>query len=198
MFNTDGYSLSDVAAISNKGENNSWWVIILFLIIVMGWGGNGYGANGAATTDDIQNQFNFAALERQNNETVAAVRQASYDVTGAVKDMGYMNSNTIRDVESMVQGNGYELSKGFCNLAQNIDSVKYDNAINTRELLASNNEQTQKILDANSTNRIADMQNQINQLQLQSALCGVMRYPQAVTYSAGFAPFYGAPPANFG
>ena len=199
MFNTEGYSLSDIAAATGEmgAGGNSWW-IILFLILVMS---GGYGWNGAnkqaATTDDVQNQFNFAALERQNNETVAAVRQASYDVTGAVKDMGYMNNNTIRDVESMVQANGYELGKGFCGVNQNIDSVRYDNAINTRDLLASNCEQTQKILDAINGNRIADMQNQINALQLQAAMAGVMRYPQATTYTAGPAPFYGTPGAAF-
>lgn len=207
MFNSaNGYSLSDIAAASGNegfgGQGGAWWIIILFLFCFMGGAGNGFWGNNnrnAATTEDVQNQFNFAALERQNNETVAAVRQASYDVTGAVKDMGYMNGNQIRDVESMVQANGYELSKGFCGLNQNIDSIRYDNALNTKELLASNCAQTQKILDAINGNRIADMQNQINALQLQSALCGVMRYPTATTYSAGYAPmYYGNPGCGCG
>lgn len=197
MFN-EGYSLADVAAATNGdgfGGNGAWWIIILFLFCFMGGAGNGMWGNNrqAATTDDVQNQFNFAALERQNNETVAAVRQASYDVTGAVKDMGYMNNNGIRDVESMVQQNGYNASQCCCETNRNIDSVRYDASLNTQALLASNAEQTQKILDAISTNRIADMQNQINALQLQSALCGVMRYPQATTYTAGYAPYIGTP-----
>lgn len=50
---------------------------------------------------------------------------------------------------------------------------------------------TQKILDAICGNRMADMQNQINQLQLQAALCGVVRYPNAITYNAGTSPFFG-------
>ena len=195
MLTNEGYSLSDIAAV-NSGDgfgNNSgaWWIVILFLFAFMG---GGFGNNKqAATTDDVQNQFNFAALERQNNETVAAVNQAAYDVTGAVKDMGYMNSNTIRDVESMVQANGYELSKGFCNMSQAIDSVKYDSLINTQNIMKNDCDNTQKILDAINGNRIADMQNQINQLQLQAALSGVMRYPSATTYTAGPAPMYGNP-----
>ena len=157
----NGYSLADVAAATKNnddwGNSGSWWIIILFLFAFMngGWNGNNYGQ--AATTDDVQNQFNFAALERQNNETVAAVRQAAYDVTGAVKDMGYMNSNSIRDVESMVQANGYELSKGFCGLQGAIDNTKYDALINTQNIMKNDCENTQKILDAISTNRIADM-----------------------------------------
>jgi hypothetical protein len=50
---------------------------------------------------------------------------------------------------------------------------------------------TQKILDVITSNRMAEMQNQINYLQMQSALCGVVRYPLSTTYSAGFAPMYG-------
>lgn len=192
MFENNGISLSDIAAVANKdefgGTGGCWWIIILFLFFMNG--GYGYGANNrAASTEDVQNQFNFAALERQNNETVAAVRQASYDVTGAVKDMAYMNNNTIRDVESMVQSNGYELSKGFCNMAQAIDGVKYDALLNTQNIMQNDCQNTQKILDAINGNRIADMQNQINQLQLQAALCGVMRYPNATTYTAGPAPY---------
>lgn len=53
------------------------------------------------------------------------------------------------------------------------------------------NSQTQKILDAINGNRMADMQNQINQLQLQSAMCGVVRYPTTYAYNAGQSPFCG-------
>ena len=50
MFNgTNGYSLSDIAAVSGNnndgfgGGNCSWWIIILFLFAFCGWGGYGYG-----------------------------------------------------------------------------------------------------------------------------------------------------------
>lgn len=45
-------------------------------------------------------------------------------------------------------------------------------------------EQTQKVLDTITGNRMADMQNQINQLQLSQAMCGVVRYPNTFTYNA--------------
>jgi hypothetical protein len=35
------------------------------------------------------------------------------------------------------------------------------------------------------------MQNQINALQIQNALCGVVKYPMATTYGAGYNPFFG-------
>lgn len=200
MFN-EGYSLADLAAATNNdgfGANNgAWWIIILFLFCFMGggngfFGNRGYGCDGKpATTDEVQNQFNFAALERQNNEINAAVKESAYDVTGAVKDIGYMNSSAIRDVGALVAQNGYQMSQCCCETNRNIDSVKYDALLNTQNIMQNNCQNTQKILDAITCNRMADMQNQINQLQLQSALCGVMRYPMATTYTAGFAPYIG-------
>lgn len=45
--------------------------------------------------------------------------------------------------------------------------------------------------DTITGNRMADMQNQINQLQLSQALCGVVRYPNTFAYNAGPSPFCG-------
>lgn len=222
MFN-NGYSLADVAAATGNngawgGDGASWWIIILFLFCFMGGGGNGlWGNNGrAVTANEVQNDFNFASLERQNQGIIDNIHQAAYDVTGAVKDGNAFNqsmmkdiaydingelkdnawgiTSAVRDVKDVVQANNYEIGKGFAATNANIDSIRYDNAMNTKELLASNCAQTQKILDVLAGNRMADMQNQINALQLQSALCGVVRYPQATTYTAGYAPFYGPGP----
>ena len=63
--------------------------------------------------------------------------------------------------------------------------------MNTAAINANTTAQTQKILDAICGNRIADMQNQINHLQLQAALCGVVRYPTAITFNGGASPFCG-------
>ena len=54
-------------------------------------------------------------------------------------------------------------------------------------IVASN----QKVLDALTTNRIDEMQNRINQLELQNALAGVVRYPNGFMYNAGTNPFCG-------
>ena len=78
-----------------------------------------------------------------------------------------------------------------CNTLRAIDGVNFANAQNTAAINANTTAQTQKILDAISTNRMADMQNQINQLQLQNAVAGVVRYPSASTYYAGNNPFCG-------
>lgn len=65
------------------------------------------------------------------------------------------------------------------------DSLQFVNGKN-----ANTTAQIQKVLDTIATNRMAEMQNQINQLQLQSAMCGVVRYPNATTYNAGCNPYF--------
>ena len=186
---TDGLSISDAMSIARDndgafGGNGAW---VFFLFFLLAWGGNGIWGNNerrqAATTDDIQNQFNFAALERQNNEIVAAVKDAAYNVNNETKDNFFNLGQAVRDVKDVVQANNYEINSSACAINRNIDSVRYDAAMNTKELLASNCDQTQKILDVLAGNRMADMQNQINSLQLQAALSGVVRYPQAYTYN---------------
>ena len=205
MFNTNtnGYSLADVAAATGNGwgnGNNEWWILILFLFFFMG--GNGFNGRQTVTTDDMQNQFNFASLERQNNEITANSRQVAYDLSNDIAQLGLalntavrdawsgLNEN-IRDSQSLIQGLGSTVEQCCCSTNRNIDSVRYDAALNTRDIMKNDCDNTQKILDAISGNRIADMQSQINQLQLQSALCGVVKYPMSATYNAGYAPFYG-------
>jgi hypothetical protein len=72
-----------------------------------------------------------------------------------------------------------------------LDSVKFENAQNTAAINANTTAQTQKILDAITGNRMADMQNQINQLQLANQMLGVVKYPMASTYTSGANPFCG-------
>ena len=66
--------------------------------------------------------------------------------------------------------------------------MNYNGAINTAAINANTTAQTQKILDAIAGNRMADMQNQINQLQLQNAMAGVLRFPSAWTFAGGQFP----------
>ena len=71
MFNnSNGYSLSDIAAATSGGmdgfgNNSAWWIIVLFLFAFGGWGGNGWGNNTpASTTVDVS-----AALDANTIKT---------------------------------------------------------------------------------------------------------------------------------
>jgi hypothetical protein len=73
-------------------------------------------------------------------------------------------------------------------IAQN----RYDAALNTAAINANTTAQVQKVLDTIQGNRIDELQNKVNQLELMNATANVVRYPSASTYYAGNNPFCGS------
>lgn len=110
---------------------------------------------------------------------------------GAVKDGNYNILGEIRDLQAATASGFARQQECCCNILRGIDSVNYNGAINTAAINATTTAQTQKILDAIAGNRMADMQNQINQLQLQAALCGV---PRTSPYGYGIVPQWAPQP----
>lgn len=189
----ENYSLADVAAATGKndgvfgGSGGGMWIFALLILVLLGGGGGFFGGRGdrAATVGDVQRSTDFAALERQNNEIVAAVRQGVYDTTGAIKDGNYNILGEIRDIQNETNSGFAAMQKCCCDTLRAIDSVNYNGAINTAAINANTTASMQKILDAITGNRFADMQNRINQLELQSALCGI---PRISNYAYGVVP----------
>ena len=182
------------------GGNSFVWAFLIFALLGFGGFGNGFGNRGMpmqadngnlATKDDLANQFNFSALERQNNEIVAEVKNGTNETVSAVKDASYSNLMETRDVQASVASGFANMQKCCCETQRSIDSVNYNGAINTAAINANTVAQTQKVLDAISQNKFEAMQGRINQLELQSAMCGVVRYPNAMTFNAGNSPFCG-------
>ena len=106
--------------------------------------------------------------------------------------MGLQNGICNMGYESLRNFNGLQsqLAECCCTTQRAIDGVNYNGAINTAAINANTTAQTQKILDAMAQNKIESLQAQVNQLQLQSAMCGVIRYPNATTFSAGMNPYF--------
>ena len=188
---TEGLSPADIAAVQGGGfggfGNEGLWLFAI--LALMGGGFGNWGTRGTgdrnATVGDVQRATDFAALERQNNETVAAVRQAAYDNQAAVKDGNYNILGELRDLQAATAEGFAHQQECCCNILRGIDSVNYNGALNTASINANTTAQTQKILDAIAGNRMADMQNQINQLQLQAELCGI---PRTTPYGYGIVP----------
>lgn len=61
--------------------------------------------------------------------------------------------------------------------------------MNTAAINANTTAGIQKILDQMCADRAAQQSARIQQLELNQALAGVVRYPLAMTYTAGFSPF---------
>ena len=85
MFNSNGYSLADIAAAtggnrSNDGfGDNGWWIILLFLFTGGRWGGNwggsGSGNGGSTVREEIAYGFDMNGLEN----SVRGVQQGLCD-----------------------------------------------------------------------------------------------------------------------
>ena len=203
------------------GADGGWGGLIwLFAIIAMfngGWGGFGGGRGGYqpqyATQDFVQNGLNFNDLQSQNRDimsaitsgtaqTVAAAKEAEYESIAVAKDIqgtiisqiGDVRTNQMQLLANQNQcccDTRMALQDGFNGVNAGIAQARYENAMNTASINDTTNAGVQKIIDAITGNRMADMQNQINQLQLQNALNGVVRYPNGWTYNAGNNPFCG-------
>ena len=200
----DNLSPSDVALLN--GKNDGWadssfmWICALLILANGGlWGNNGYQPQ-YATQDFVQNGFNFNDLQSQNrdilnaissgtSQAVATTNQAKYDNINVAKDIQQALSAQISDVKVMEQQALANQTECCCNTLRAIDGVNYNQALNTAAINANTTAGIQKVLDAIAGNRMADMQNQINELQLQNAVAGVVRYPNASTYYAGNNPF---------
>lgn len=198
-------SAADVALLNRDGDGfaNGWGGMIwLFAILALfGGGGFGFGGNGNsnALQADMQRGFDnqntmaqtrdiLAAVTNGTAQTIAASTQNAANAINAIKDG---NASLIREfgnVETALTAMGGQNQECCCNILRAVDGVNYNGAINTASINANTTAQVQKILDAIAGNRMADMQNQINALQLQSAMAGVLRYPTSWTYSAGVFP----------
>lgn len=178
------------------GGNSMMWIFALLILAgggFNGWGGNGFanaiGYENLATQAQVDRGFDTQNMMANQRETLAAVNQTFHDTLAATQSL---YNETSRDIAALGVGQANLLAKQnecCCSTLRAIDGVNYNNAMNTAAINENTTAQVQKILDAITGNRMADMQNQINQLQLQQAVAGVVRYPAATTYTSGSNPF---------
>ena len=213
MAENSGLSLGDVAALSNGGfgglGGDLSGLIYLAVIFAMFGGGFGFGgfgngagaavATGMATQADMQRGFDqqntmaqtrdiLSAVTGGTAQTIAASTQNAANAINAIKDG---NASLIREfgnVETALTALGGQSQECCCNILRAVDGVNYNGAINTAAINANTTAQVQKILDAIMGNRMADMQSQINALQLQAATANVLRFPNAWTFAGGSFP----------
>lgn len=186
------------------GGNAFIWIFGLLILLGL-FNGNGFGVGGGnsnAIQNDINRGFDNQNLQAQTRDilsavtsgtaqSVSAANQVYHDVVGYVGDK---YSELTRDISGLAVGQANLLAKEnecCCTTLRAIDGVNYNAAMNTAAINANTTAQTQKILDAITGNRMADMQSRINALELQQAVAGVVRYPMASTYSSGCNPFCG-------
>lgn len=167
------------------GGNGLWLFAILALMNggFGGWANRGYGLDGrVATVEDLANQSNFTRLEGQVRANENLIQNGITNLGNGICSLGYQLATDKGELSK-------EISTCCCNTQRAVDSVKFDMANYASAINANTTAQTQKILDAIAQNKIEVLQSQVNQLQLNQALCGVVRYPTTTTYATYCNPF---------
>lgn len=165
------------------GGDWAWWIIIL---LIFGWGGNGYGFGGGfggfggghcaspcATQADVR-----AAVDQQT--LISKLDQQTYGLA----DSTYALNNTItagfHGVDNALCSLGYNLQGGFnqishqisdccCTTQRAIDSVKYENAKNTCDIIRAGQDNTRAILDFLTTDKISTLTAENQALKFQAS-----------------------------
>lgn len=169
----ENYSLADISAVTGKENTGMFgggmWIFALLILLLIGGGGFFGGRNGEAVTEaGLCNAMNFNNLENSIGRLSDSLQSDYMGIQNGLSNLGYETLRNFGTTQS-------QIAQCCCETQRAIDSVNYNGAINTAAINANTTEQTQKILDAFTGNRMAEMQNQINQLQLQAALCGIPR-----------------------
>ena len=207
-MDSNNMSLSDIAAVTRNADNDgwggggAWWIIILFLFVFMGGGGfwgNRQGEFGQYATAASQQEILFGQQFGQLNDRISnlgnGICNLGYEMQGNVgqlgKEMALAQAGTNTTI--LQTGNGIQSQLAECCC---------ENRLATANLAAQMDRQTCAI-NANIDSKFAELQKnqleqtiaaqtqRINQLELQSQLCGVVRYPTGYSYNAGPSPFCG-------
>lgn len=172
------------------GGNGLW----LFAILALMWGGfgGGYG-NGlgyrSATAEDVSSGFNFSELQSENRDILSAISGDTASTIAAVERVGSGLTSAIHDVAMGVADTRSHQQECCCNILRAVDGVNYNSALNTASINANTTAQVQKILDAMAQSKIEAQAARIQQLELNQALTGVVRYPLNAAYA--YDPIFG-------
>lgn len=156
------YTLSDIAAVTDGGMGNMGggaWIVWILLFALLGGNGFGFGGRGqAATTDEVAAGFNFQGINSKLNDITAAITTEGRTTDNAICQLGYQSLE-----------HSSALSAQMANCCCDLKTAIHAEGEATRNMIQQN--------------KIESLQAQVNALQLNQALCGVVRYPTSTTYA---------------
>ena len=173
------YSLSDLAAVTNGAENWSGNNLVTLLLLFALISGNGlFGNRGgdysqfatSASQQEILFNQHFNNLDNKMDRGFTSIGNGISDATFALNNT-IVNGNN--NVAGTVITEGRAIQDKLCDIKTSIHAE---------------GEATRAMIQQD---KIESLQGQINQLQLQNAMYGVVRYPNQMAYNAGSSPFCG-------
>ncbi len=186
----ENYSLSDIRAATEHERDDgfgggAWWIIILFLFMfgMGGFGGFG-GQNGALTRAEMQQGFDTAEVTRK-------LDGLSYGLSDGFYAQNTTMLNGFAGVTAAVENARFAAQQCCCETNRNIDGVRYDAQKNTCDIITAIHAEGEATRNMMQQNEIQQLRDRIQRAELRDAMCGVVRYPMATTYTSGGNPFCG-------
>ena len=186
----ENYSLSDIRAATDHERDEgfgggAWWIIILFLFMfgMGGLGGFG-GQNGALTRAEMQQGFDTAEVTRK-------LDGLSYGLSEGFYAQNTTMLNGFAGVTAAVENARFAAQQCCCETNRNIDGVRYDAQKNTCDIITAIHAEGEATRNMMQQNEIQQLRDRIQRAELRDAMCGVVRYPMATTYTSGGNPFCG-------
>lgn len=166
MNGNTGLTAGDLALLrDNDGfmDGNGMWVFFLFFLLA--WGGNGFfgnrGNESLATSADVQRGFDTNTVVNKLDGIANGICDSTYALNNSITS----NANSI----SMGINNlAHEVESCCCTTNRNIDSVRYENAKNTCDIvnaIHADGEATRSLITQNTIQELRDNL-QAAQLQL--------------------------------
>ena len=210
-------SPTEVMALTRDGDfgGSYMWIIVLFALI-FGWGGNGWGGGNnfanaigyenLATSNEVQRGFDnqnsmanqreiLAAVNAGTAQSVATTNQTFHDMLSALSDK-YMELQ--RDIAGVALGQANALANQnqcCCEtkmlIQENAAQQRYESAMQNNAVIQAIQAEGAATREMYQQDKIEALQNRVNQLQLDQAMQGVVRYPNMFAYNAGNNPFCG-------
>ena len=208
-----------IVPVMNMGNNaddfggGGFWIFALLILAMLGNGGLGWGGNGfanaigyenLATSNEVQRGFDNQNLQAQTRDILQAVNDGTAQTVGAVNQTFHDNlmatqnlyNELARDISGVQMAQAQALANQnacCCETKQLIleksANTDYQIAQNKYESAMQMAQMESRILQKMDANKIEDLQNQVNALQLAQAMTGVVKYPLATTYNSGVNPF---------
>lgn len=168
---------------TNNGNNGmfggdwAWWIVILLLF---GWGNNGFG-NGfdnrgglpCATQADVR-----SAVDQQT--LISKLDQQTYGLADSTYALNNTLNQNFRGLDNAICSLGYNTQAGFnqvshqisdccCTTQRAIDSVKYENAQHTCDIIRAGQDNTRAILDFLTQDKISTLTAENQNLRFQAS-----------------------------
>lgn len=189
MFNdSTGFTMPVMPAAYGNGCGNNgmfggdgWWAIIIILALFGGFGNGGFGfGNGnrnfvepCATQADVR-----SAVDQQT--LISKIDQQTYGMADSFTALNNTLNNNFRGIDNAICTLGYQNQQGFSNLSAQlascccdveraIDGVNYNLATQSCDTRHAIQDSTRQILDFLTTDKIATLQAENQNLKLKAS-----------------------------